>query len=214
MARDDFDNAGEYVQIKDLEGELVLFTPTQYVEEVETSFGTKDAVTTDLVVLSQDGQPEHDEVMIFQGALIGTLKRRIKQTHSIERDPVTGVVTRFVTTTTKRVLGVIAKGEGKKGQNAPYVLVAATDEQKDLARKYMAANPTPEPVKRQISQYIETGNQAAAPAPQRSQIPPTLVDGQPGPSYQGGHDEFAPSAANADDDPFAAAAGDPFAAQA
>lgn len=119
MARnDEFDTAGAYVAIKDLLGELVLFTPTEYVEEIQTDFGTKDAVMTDLVVLSQDGTPEYTDVMVFQGSLIGQLKRKIP--------------------TKRKLLGVIAKGEAKKGQNAPYILVAPTDEQAQAARNYLA----------------------------------------------------------------------------
>lgn len=119
MARnDEFDTAGEYVAIKDLLGELVLFTPTEHVEEVQTDFGTKDAVVTDLVVLSQDGTPEYTDVMVFQGSLIGQLKRKIPNG--------------------RKLLGVIAQGEAKKGQNAPYILTAPTDEQAQTARDYLA----------------------------------------------------------------------------
>lgn len=119
MARnDEFDTAGEYVAIKDLLGELVLFTPTEYVEEIQTDFGTKDAVMTDLVVLSQDGTPEYTDVMVFQGSLIGQLKRKIPNG--------------------RKLLGVIAKGEAKKGQNAPYILTAPSDEQAQTARDYLA----------------------------------------------------------------------------
>jgi hypothetical protein len=115
--RDEFDTAGAYVAVKDLLGELVLFTPTEYVEEVQTDFGTKDAVVTDLVVLSQNGA-EYQDVMIFQGSLIGQLKRKIQGG--------------------RKLLGVIAKGEAKKGQNAPYILAAPTDEQKQAARDFLA----------------------------------------------------------------------------
>lgn len=119
MARnDEFDTAGEYVAIKDLLGELVLFTPTEHVEEVQTDFGTKDAVVTDLVVLSQDDTPEYTDVMVFQGSLIGQLKRKIPNG--------------------RKLLGVIAQGEAKKGQNAPYILTAPTDEQAQAARDYLA----------------------------------------------------------------------------
>lgn len=70
--RDEFDTAGTYVAVKDLLGELVLFSPTEYVEEVKTDFGDKDAVMTDLVVLTAEGGPvEYEDVMIFQGSLIG-----------------------------------------------------------------------------------------------------------------------------------------------
>lgn len=119
MARnDEFDTAGEYVAIKDLLGELVLFTPTEHVEEVQTDFGTKDAVVTDLVVLSQDDTPEYTDVMVFQGSLIGQLKRKIPNG--------------------RKLLGVIAQGEAKKGQNPPYILTAPSDEQAQTARDYLA----------------------------------------------------------------------------
>lgn len=117
MAKDEFDSAGSYVAIKDLLGELVLFTPTEYIEEVKTDFGDKDAVMTDIVVLSQGGV-EYEDAMIFQGSLIGALKRKIP--------------------TGRKLLGVVAKGEAKKGQNAPYILEAPTDEQKQIARNYLA----------------------------------------------------------------------------
>lgn len=116
---DEFDTAGSYVAVKDLLGELVLFTPTEYVEEVNTDFGTKDAVMADLVVLTAEGGPaEYDDTMIFQGSLIGQLKRKIPGG--------------------RKLLGVIAKGEAKKGQNAPYILAAPTDEQKQVARDFLA----------------------------------------------------------------------------
>jgi hypothetical protein len=118
MAKDEFDTAGAYVAMKDLLGELVLFSPTEYVDEVTTDFGTKDAVITDLVVLSQDGTPEYGDVMIFQGSLIGALKRKIP--------------------TARKVLGVIGKGEAKKGQNPPYILLQPDDEQKQMARNFLA----------------------------------------------------------------------------
>lgn len=117
--RDEFDTPGAYVAVKDLLGELVLFTPTEYVEEVTTDFGTKDAVITDLVVLTADGGPaEYADVMIFQGSLIGQLKRRVS--------------------TGRKLLGVIAKGEAKKGQNAPYIVEAPSEEQAQMARDYLA----------------------------------------------------------------------------
>ncbi len=126
--RDEFDTPGAYVAMKDLMGELVLFTPTEHVEEVATDFGTKDAVVTDLIVLTAEGGPaEYTDVMIFQGSIIGSLKRKV---------PVytNGVLTREG----RKVLAVIGKGEAKKGQNAPYILIAPDDDQKQLARDYLA----------------------------------------------------------------------------
>jgi hypothetical protein len=117
--RDEFDSAGAYVAVKDLLGELVLFSPTEYVDEVATDFGTKDAVLTDLVVITAEGGPaEYADVMIFQGSLIGQLKRKIAGQ--------------------KKLLGRIDRGEAKKNQNAPYILTAPSDEDKQLARDYLA----------------------------------------------------------------------------
>lgn len=120
MARnDEFDTAGSYVAVKDLVGELVLFTPHEYVEEFKTDYGTKDAVITDLVVLTADGGPvEYNEAMIFQGSLIGALKRKIP--------------------TGRKLLGRIALGEAKKGQNAPYILTSPNDADQQMARDYLA----------------------------------------------------------------------------
>lgn len=119
MAKDEFDSAAPYVAIKDLVGELVLFTPTEYVEKVKTDFGEKDAVLTNLVVLTAEGGPsEYEDQMIYQGSLIGALKRKIPGN--------------------RKLLGVLAIGEAKKGQNAPYILTAPDDAQKQMARDFLA----------------------------------------------------------------------------
>ncbi|ATN93758.1 hypothetical protein SEA_ABT2GRADUATEX2_43 [Streptomyces phage Abt2graduatex2] len=133
---DEFDSAGSYIAIKDLLGELVLFTPTEYIEEVKTDFGDKDAVITHLVVLTAEGGPaEYDDQMVFQGSLIGQLKRKIPAG--------------------RKLLGVIAKGEAKKGQNAPYILTSPTDEQKQMARDYLAG--------REVASATEASNDDADP---------------------------------------------------
>jgi hypothetical protein len=160
MARDEFDNAGEFVKIEELLGKPVLFTPIEYIEGMTTAFGeNKDAVRADIVDL--DTGDEYMDQLVFQGKLIATLKRRItKSPVKIDRDPVTGVFTESVITTVKRVLGVLSKGEAQRGQNAPYILTPASDAQKDLARAYQAENPTPDPVTTVVRQYVHdaTGN--------------------------------------------------------
>lgn len=188
MARDEFDNAGEYVQMRDLEGELILFTPREHIKGITTAFNDdKDAVRADLAVLRADGSvAEYEDVLIFQGGLISTLKRRIKVEKSIDRDPVTGVVTWYETTTVKRVLGVLGKGEAKKNQSAPYELTSATDAQKDLARAYTADNPTPEPEKKIVSQELQIGvTSAPAAAPARDEFSSQPASGT-GPFNPGG----------------------------
>lgn len=117
---DDFDDpkTGDYVQVSDLVGHLVLWYPSEHRQGVQTQFGEKDAVITDIVDLT-DGAT-YLGAMILQGALIGVLKRNAG--------------------TGRPVLGVVGKGEAKKGQAAPYILNPASDEQKATAREYIAAN--------------------------------------------------------------------------
>ena len=79
---DDFDSASEYVNMSDLVGELLLFTPTEYIEAdedtqqgVNTMYGYKDAIISDVAVVSKG--ESYDQVMILQGTLIGALKRKL-----------------------------------------------------------------------------------------------------------------------------------------
>lgn len=207
MARDEFDAAGEYVQISELEGKLLLVTPYEHVEGITTIHGEKDAIRADIAVLNEDGTyDEYEDVMVFQGALIAALRRRIKVEKSMGRDPVTGIVSHFETTTVRRVLGVLGKGEAKRGQSAPFQFQATTDEQKDLARAYQAKNPTPEPVKTLVRQELPVVHDSFETPAVRTQAHPAMV---------AGHDEFGPggstparttqpTSAPAADDPWAA----------
>lgn len=131
--RDEFDSAsGSFVAMKDLVGELVLFTPHEHIQEITTTFSkdkddTKDAVRTDLVVLTQ-GCEAYEDVLVFQGSLIGSLKRKIPGG--------------------RKLLGRIIMGEAKKGQSAPYKLAAPSEADEQMARDYLAgrvvASATPE----------------------------------------------------------------------
>lgn len=175
MAKSEFDVAGDYVEIKNLVGQLVLFTPLEYIESMTTAFSdNKDAVRADVVVFDGDDVNEHPDSLIFQGALIAALKKKLSYQPSIERDPVTGVVTEYVTTTSRRVLGVIAKGEAKKGQSEPYVLGKPSPEQVALAAAWAKDNPIGAPVKVQSAQYLTDVNGATinvAPADVKTPTP-------------------------------------------
>ncbi len=117
--RDEFDTPGDDIKVADYEGHLILFTPIEYIKVVPTIHGDKDVVDTDMVVLTADGGPEEFQgVRVFQSALVGSLKRKIDGG--------------------RKLLGVLGKGEAKRGQSAPYVLHGPTDEQKQIARDYLA----------------------------------------------------------------------------
>lgn len=193
MSRGEFDVAGTHLAMRELEGETVLFTPREYIESIETTFGTKDAVRTDLVVLSRDNE-EHYDVLVFQGGLIGTLKRQIKTQREIDRNPVSGVVTEFEVRSFRRTLGKIGKGDAKKGQNAPFEIQQPDEQYLAAANAYVAENPVPAPEKVQVNQYIATDTVAAAPAAAAPAAPaPVAAPAAPTPA----------SELDAKDDPFA-----------
>lgn len=121
---DEFGDPGERSSFKlsDHEGALLLITPRELVEGIETSFGESNAVKADIVVLTKTNgkvlaEPEeHEGALIFQRVVIGQLESKINK---------------------GRVLGTVGRGVAKKGQSAPFLIELADDEQKDIARAYI-----------------------------------------------------------------------------
>jgi hypothetical protein len=76
---DPFSRAGSGGRITDFEDNLILFTPREYLTNVETKFGDTDAVDTDAVVLDAEGEGVEDlgQIRVFQGHLVGALKVKI-----------------------------------------------------------------------------------------------------------------------------------------
>lgn len=108
------------VKITDYEGNLLLVSPTEYKTEVPTSFGEKDCVVADIVVLdSETGEPEAlDNVYMFQGKLIGATKSAVGK---------------------GMVLGRLSKEPATKpGYSPAWILKDASDEDKQTARDYLA----------------------------------------------------------------------------
>jgi hypothetical protein len=130
MSNDPFDApaTSEYLDFSTLVGELILFSPTEYIAKdekeekgIKTVNGLKDAVITNLVVLGKSGAASHDDVMILQGSLIAYLKKKALAGEGM-------------------VLGRLAKGvPAQKGWKAPYKLEVPTEADKQLARDYLAS---------------------------------------------------------------------------
>lgn len=119
------------------EDQLLLVTPTEYVESISTSFGDTDAVRVDFVVLDgPDGPEEVEDTLVFQRILISAMKRQAIFNEKNGVDPQTGYP--------KMILGVLKPNEEKqkKGQDAPWDLLDPSDEQKALARDYLAGKKT------------------------------------------------------------------------
>ena len=118
--------------ITEYDGQLLLCTPTEYVESISTSFGDTDAVRVDFVVLdAPDGPEEVEDTLVFQRILISAMKRQATFNEKNGVDPQTGYP--------KMILGVLAQNtdKQKKGQDAPWDLLEPDDKQKALARKYL-----------------------------------------------------------------------------
>lgn len=119
--------------ITEYEGQLLLVTPTEYIETMKTVHGSRDAVRADLAVLdAPDGVDEVEDVLIFAAMIISSAKRMAKFNEAHGVDPSTGHP--------KMILGVLIsdKSQQKKGQDAPWVLAEPDEAQAQLARDYLA----------------------------------------------------------------------------
>jgi len=95
----------------------------EYKTDITTTFGEKDAVACDVHVLDGPKANEvYDNALLFQGALVGSLK------FAAGGDP---------------VLGRIGVGVAKPNQNAPWILIPFTDADAVLATAYVARMPKP-----------------------------------------------------------------------
>jgi hypothetical protein len=101
-----------------LQNRLLLFDVIDIEKEISTVHGVKDAVRADLVVLDgPDAGKEYLNTLVFPGVLISQLKSKVN----------------------KKVLGRLGTGEKKAGQNAPWKLITATDQDKQLGQRYLAS---------------------------------------------------------------------------
>lgn len=99
---------GDY-NFTDFLNELLLVRPTEYVAEFTTKRGVTDVVRVDVIRLDNDNEFVED-VLVFQMAL----KRNLKK---VLRGP------------NEWVLGRLALGEAKNGNNAPYILDKPTEDE-------------------------------------------------------------------------------------
>jgi len=139
MSQDPFKSgASGGAGITQYDGQLLLVTPTEYVESINTSFGDTDAVRVDLVVLDgPDGPEEVEDTLVFQRLLISALKAQAKFNERHGVDPATGFP--------KMTLGVLKPNEDKqkKGQDAPWDLLEPDAAQAQMARDYLANKAQP-----------------------------------------------------------------------
>lgn len=93
------------VDWQDLDGALLLIEPHSFETAIKTTFGDKDAVRADVVVLDGDKAGEQfNDTLIFPLVLLGQLRQQIGQ----------------------KVLGRLGTGNAKPGQKPPWKLNEAT----------------------------------------------------------------------------------------
>lgn len=110
------------IKWEDYKGNLLLFTVKSQETGVQTAFGTADPVRADVTILDGDHTGEQIlDTLVFPKVLIGQLKANIG----------------------KKVLGRLSQGNAKPGQSAPWMLTDATEDDKTVARKWVASNQEP-----------------------------------------------------------------------
>ena len=126
---------GDKFTVSEHIGSLCLFFVHDVRAAINTSFGDKEAVACDIHVLDGPGAGEisHD-ALIFQGALIGSLRS------AVGGDP---------------VLARISQGVAKPGQNPPYILAEYTTEDAAKAEAYLTER---------AKKFSGTNSNSAAPA--------------------------------------------------
>lgn len=110
------------VKFTDFEDKLLLIYGTEYLDgdqKMETKYGKKDVVVADVIVLDGDNTEEHSGVYVFQGGLVGTLKRHVGK---------------------RPYLGVLGKKDAKdKNFQKAWAFLDPNDEQKAEAREFIKA---------------------------------------------------------------------------
>jgi len=114
--------SGDSLPLADNLGNLLMFTVDKITDPIETKHGTTTATACSVVVLDGASQgTEYDDCLIFPKVLQSQLKASVGGS---------------------KVLGRLCQGENTKG-NPPWLLNAATDADKDLARQWIASKAQP-----------------------------------------------------------------------
>jgi hypothetical protein len=98
-------------------GKLLIVEPLSYETGISTVHGEKDAVRANVYVLTgPTTSDDFEDTLVFPGVLVGQLKRQVGS----------------------KIVGRLTQGAKKPGQNAPWLLDAATAEDIDKARTWQA----------------------------------------------------------------------------
>lgn len=120
-------SSSDLLPLDDLLGSLLLLTVYEETDPINTVHGPQTAVRADVVVLDGNLRGEtYGDTLIFPRVLKSQLRRSAG-----------GMM----------VVGRLAQGNKKPGQNPPWTLNAATEADKLLAQKYVDSNGHPAEVR-------------------------------------------------------------------
>lgn len=120
-------SSSDLLPLDEVNGSLLLFTVYEETDEMNTVHGPQTAVRADVVVL--DGElagTEYSDSLIFPRVLKSQLRRSAG-----------GMM----------VLGRLGQGNKKPGQNPPWTLAAATDDDKKVASAWVDSHGHPAEVR-------------------------------------------------------------------
>lgn len=124
-APDPFSNASGQTRLDRFEGHLALITPLQIRQGIKTKFGEIDGVITKTVILTAENGPQTlDMFTILNAPVVLELKAVLAGDKSMH-------------------LARIKQVENKRGDKPIIVLDPPSEEDKELARAYLAATPKP-----------------------------------------------------------------------
>ena len=116
---DEFSNPAEAVGFnwEEHKDALLIIEPTSVESDIETSFGTKDAVRARISVVDGPHAGDvYEDTLVFPRALIGQLRSNVG----------------------KKVLGRLGQGAAKKGQKPPWKLQDASPEEITAAKRFLS----------------------------------------------------------------------------
>jgi hypothetical protein len=128
MTSDLFDDpaSASALDLTELNGRLLLVEPLRVETGIKTTLGEKDATVVNLHELDGPNSGEvHEEAFVWPRVLQVQLRSKVG--------------------TGRYVLGRLGQGVAKPGQNPPWKFAEATDDDKELARKYLAELKVREP---------------------------------------------------------------------
>jgi hypothetical protein len=114
-------------------GDLLVIDVKEFEESIPTSLGDKPAIRADILDVDNPDLSAED-ALIFPRVLVGSLRSRIGQ----------------------KVLGVLAQGVAKPGQNAPWIIEDASTDTKAVARAKTAMKKAPVATKKAAASDVDS----------------------------------------------------------